>query len=104
MNAVQWQDLVMLMLLAPTLSEVLSAVAILGTLEMECNAQVITTCMSYSYRPGYWRQLQWNFCNMDTTGPDKIVLIREVSLFWRLKCTQALYLGRKNVSCLERCP
>ena len=36
--------------------------------------------------------------------PEESVLIKDVSLFQRLKCTQALYLGRENVSCLERCP
>ena len=40
----------------------------------------------------------------DTIGPEESVLIREVSLFQRLKRTQTRYLGRKNVSCLERCP
>ena len=37
-------------------------------------------------------------------GEGKCVLFREVSLIQRLKCTQALCLGRENVSCLERCP
>ena len=35
---------------------------------------------------------------MDTAGPEQSVLIREVSLFQRLKCTQTQYLGR------EMCP
>ena len=52
----------------------------------------------------YWNTVQWNLSNPDTTGPEESVLIKEVSLIQRLKCTQALYLGRESVSCLERCP
>ena len=37
-------------------------------------------------------------------GEEESVLIRDVSLFQGLKSTQTWYLGRKNVSCLERCP
>ena len=37
-------------------------------------------------------------------GEEESVLISEVSLFQGLKSTQTWYLGRKNVSCLERCP
>ena len=37
-------------------------------------------------------------------GEEESVLIREVSLFQGLKSTQTWYLGRKKVSCLERCP
>ena len=48
--------------------------------------------------------LQWNLSKPDTIGPEESVPIKEVSLFQRLKCTQALYLGREHVSCLERCP
>ena len=48
--------------------------------------------------------IQWNLSNPDTTGPEESVLIREVFLFQGLKSTQTWYLGRKNVSCLERCP
>ena len=35
---------------------------------------------------------------------EESVLIREVSLFQGLKSAQTWYLGRKKVSCLERCP
>ena len=48
--------------------------------------------------------IQWNPSNPDTIGPEESALIREVSLFHGLKSTQTRYLGRKNVSCLERCP
>ena len=48
--------------------------------------------------------VQWNLSNPDTIGPEESVLIKEVSLFQRLKCTQALNLGREYVPCLERCP
>ena len=48
-------------------------------------------------------QIQWNPSNTDAIGPEESVLIREVSLLQRLKCTQALY-RRESVSCLERCP
>ena len=48
--------------------------------------------------------MQWNPSNLDTIGPEESVLIREVSLFRRLKSTRTWYLGRKKVSCLERCP
>jgi len=41
MNAGQWQDPVLLMLLAPTLMAVMSALATVGTLEMAYNAQVL---------------------------------------------------------------
>ena len=41
--------------------------------------------------------------NPDTIGPQEIVLISEVSLF-QVHKTQTWYLGRKEVSCLERCP
>ena len=34
--------------------------------------------------------------NPDTIGPEKSVLIKEVSLFQWLKSTQALYLGREK--------
>ena len=37
-------------------------------------------------------------------GEEESVLTREVSLFQGLKSTQTWYLGRKKVSCLERCP
>ena len=37
-------------------------------------------------------------------GPEESVLISEVSLFQGLKSTQTQYLGRKKLSCLERCP
>ena len=37
-------------------------------------------------------------------GEEESVLFREVSLFQGLKSTQTWYLGRKSVSCLERCP
>ena len=46
----------------------------------------------------------WNSSNLDTTGTEESVLVREVSIFQGLKCTQAQNLGRENVSCLERCP
>ena len=42
--------------------------------------------------------------NPDTIGAVESVLISEVSLFQGLKSTQTWYLGRKKVSCLERCP
>ena len=48
--------------------------------------------------------LQWNPSNPDTIGPEESVLIREVSLFQGLKSTHTWYLGKKKVSCLERCP
>ena len=44
------------------------------------------------------------YTNLETIGPEESVLIREVSLFQGLKSTQTWYLGRKKVSCLERCP
>ena len=37
-------------------------------------------------------------------GEEESVLFEEVSLFQGLKSTQTWYLGRKKVSCLERCP
>ena len=37
-------------------------------------------------------------------GEEESVLFREVSLFQGLKSTQTWYLGKKKVSCLERCP
>ena len=37
-------------------------------------------------------------------GEEESVLFSEVSLFQGLKSTQTWYLGRKKVSCLERCP
>ena len=37
-------------------------------------------------------------------GEEESVLFREVSLFQGLKSTQTWCLGRKKVSCLERCP
>ena len=37
-------------------------------------------------------------------GDEESVLFREVSLFQGLKSTHPWYLGRKKVSCLERCP
>ena len=46
----------------------------------------------------------YNPYNQDTTGPEESVLISEVSLFQGLKSAQTWYLGRKYVSCLERCP
>ena len=48
--------------------------------------------------------VQWNSSNLDTIGPEESVLISEVSLFQGFKSTQTWYLGRKKVSCLERCP
>ena len=48
--------------------------------------------------------LQWNPSNQDTIGSAESVLISEVSLFQGLKSTQTRSFGRKNVSCLERCP
>ena len=48
MNAGQWQDLVLLMLLAPTLMAVMSALATVGTLEMAHSAQVQP--ISYTHR------------------------------------------------------
>ena len=33
-----------------------------------------------------------------------VLLFREVPSVQRLKCMQEWYLGRKKVSCLERCP
>ena len=32
------------------------------------------------------KDIQWNLSNPDTIGPEESVLIREVSLFQRLKC------------------
>ena len=49
-------------------------------------------------------RVQWNPSKLDAIGPEESVLIREVSLFQGLKSTQIWYLGRKKVSCLERCP
>ena len=43
--------------------------------------------------------IQWNPSNLDTI---ESVLIREVSLLKVYK--NGVYLGRKEVSCLERCP
>ena len=37
-------------------------------------------------------------------GDEESVLIREVSSFHGVKSTQTWHLGRKKVSCLERCP
>ena len=37
-------------------------------------------------------------------GEEESVLISEVSLFQGLKSPQTWYMGRKKVSCLERCP
>ena len=53
-----------------------------------------------------WRVniIQWNHSIPDTNGAEESVLIREVSLFQGLNSTQTWYLGRKKVSCLERCP
>ena len=48
--------------------------------------------------------VQWNPSNADTIVSEESVLIWEVSLFQGLKSTQPWYLGRKKVSCLERCP
>ena len=50
--------------------------------------------------------LQWNLSTVDTTGPRKCVLIRDVSLFQRLICTQSILLGPQKLSWLdlERCP
>ena len=42
--------------------------------------------------------------NLDTIGPGESILIREVSLFQGLKHGTCIYLWRKKVSCLERCP
>jgi len=42
MNAGKWQDPVMLMLIAPTLKAVMSALARVGTLEMAYSAQAQT--------------------------------------------------------------
>ena len=62
-------------------------------------------CMSTDFNTkNMYIHVQWNLSNLDTIGREKSVLIREVSLFWRVKHTQAMYLGRENVSCLERCP
>ena len=52
----------------------------------------------------YTVHVQWNPSNPDTIGPEESVLIREVSLFQRWKSTQTWNLGKKKVSCLERCP
>ena len=41
---------------------------------------------------------------MEPIRPEENILISEVSLFQGLKSTQTWHLGRKNVSCLERCP
>ena len=51
-----------------------------------------------------------NFSIVDTTGPRKCVLIREVSLFQRLICTQKYAIGTsetilsREVSLFESCP
>jgi len=47
--------------------------------------------------------VQWNLSDLDTIGPEESVLIKEVPLFQRLKCAQALNLGWEYVSCLEMC-
>ena len=46
--------------------------------------------------------IQWNLSNVDTTGLEESVLIKEVSLFQRLKCTQTQYLGIKGKCVLFR--
>ena len=39
-----------------------------------------------------WNDIQWNPSNPDTIGPEKSVLIREVSLFQGLKGTHTWYI------------
>ena len=60
--------------------------------------------MMYMYIVYMYICIQWNPSNPDTIGPEKSVLISEVSLFQGLKSTHTWNLGRKNVSCLERYP
>ena len=64
---------------------------------------VVSLCL---FLAGYGADtcIQWNPSNPDTIGPEESVLIREVSSFQGLKSTQTWHLGRKKVSCLERCP
>ena len=68
-------------------------------LRFHCIARPTQQCDG-SFRP-LLEGIQWSSSNLDTI---ESVLIREVSLFQGLKSTQTWYLGRKKVSCLERCP
>ena len=49
------------------------------------------------------KYIQLNSSNLDTVWSEESVPFREVSLFQGLKSTQTWNLGRKKVSCLERC-
>ena len=46
--------------------------------------------------------IQWNFSIVDTTGPRKCVLVREVSLFQRLTCTQRCAIGTSETVLIRK--